>query len=205
MEILPTTCRNCLIWITLRAMRMIGNFLRTAVLFTSLALLTGTPVHAQAPSIDRIEIVEYGIYSVDRHVQGRDPRGINQATATSVRHAATTRDIPARIGTTFGFRYKIIGTPDELPITLRRVVVFPAPGIQPSSSSKRLSRDEFAVQARIGETNYMFYTLEDDFELMPGIWVVEIWYGNRKLASQTFTVSKPGEAPSMAPTDSEGL
>jgi len=171
-------------------------------------LLAGVPGHAQGPSIDRIEIGEYGIYSVDRRVQGRDPRGINQATATNVQHAATTRDIPAHIGTTFGFRYKIVGKPDEAAITLRRVVVFPAPGLQPSSASKPLPRDEFAVQARIGETNYMFYTLEDAFELVSGVWTVEIWYGNRKLASQTFTVGKAEGAPSVAPStqsDSEGL
>ena len=167
---------------------MMRTFVQIAVLVSSLALLTDAPIHAQAPSVDRIDIVEYGTYSVDRRVQGRDARGINQATATNVQHATTTKEIPARIGTTFGLRYKIIGKPDEAPITLRRIVVFPAPGLQPPSSSKPLARDEFAVQARVGETNYMFYTLEDSFELVPGIWVIEIWYGNRKLASQSFTV-----------------
>jgi hypothetical protein len=84
--------------------------------------------------------------------------------------------------------------------------VFPAPGLQPPSSSKPLARDEFAVQARVGETNYMFYTLEDSFELVPGIWVIEIWYGNRKLASQSFTVSKAdNSSPPIPPTSSEGL
>ena len=186
-------------------MKTVARLAQTALLLSSLALLTGVPVHGQAPSVDRIEILEYGIYSLDRHVQGRDPRGINQATATNVQHAATTREIPARLGTTFGFRYKLIGKPSEAPITLRRVVVFPAPGLRPPSSSKPLPRDEFAVDARIGETSYMFYTLEDAFELVPGTWVVEIWYANRKLASQAFTVGKAASAPSMAPPDAKGL
>jgi Domain of unknown function (DUF3859) len=188
-----------------RCMRMMRRFVEIAVLFSSLGLLREAPVHAQAPSVDRIDIVEYGIYSVDRRVQGRDARGINQATAANVQHAATTKEIPARIGTTFGFRYKIVGKPDEAPITLRRIVVFPAPGLQPSSSSKPLARDEFAVQASVGETNYMFYTLEDAFELVPGIWAIEIWYGNRKLAAQSFTVSKADAGPPMTPSSSEGL
>ncbi len=186
-------------------MRMTLKSVQAAVLFSLLALLTGAPVQAQAPSVERIEIVEFGIYSVERQVQGRDARGINQATASNVQHAATTRDIPARIGITFGFRYRIIGKPDQAPITLRRVVVFPPPGLQPSSSSKRLPQDEFSVQARIGETNYMFYTLEDAFELVPGVWAVEIWYGNRKLASQSFTLGKTEAPPPTAPTGSEGL
>jgi hypothetical protein len=55
---------------------------------------------------------------------------------------------------------------------------------------KPLPQDEFTVQARIGETNYIFYTLEDAFELVPGSWVIEIWQGNRKLAAQSFTLIK---------------
>jgi Domain of unknown function (DUF3859) len=186
-------------------MRPVRSFVPIALLLSSLALLTGFPVHAQAPSVDRIDIVEYGTYSVERHVQGRDPHGINQATATNAQHIGTTREIPARIGTTFGFRYRIIGKPDEAPIALRRIVAFPAPGLQPSVSAKPLPRDEFVVQARIGETNDMFYTLEDAFELVPGTWAIEIWYGNRKLASQSFTVSKTEAGPPAAPSSSEGL
>jgi hypothetical protein len=155
-------------------MRMIRSFVKITVLVSSLALLTDAPMRAQAPAVDRIDIVEYGTYTVDRRVQGRDARGINQATATNVQHATTTKEIPARIGTTFGLRYKIIGKPDEAPITLRRIVVF--------------------------------YTLEDSFELVPGIWVIEIWYGNRKLASQSFTVSKADNSSHpIPPSSSEGL
>jgi hypothetical protein len=44
------------------------------------------------------------------------------------------------------------------------------------------------LQARIGETSYASYTLEDAFELMPGNWVFEIWQGNRKLATQSFRI-----------------
>jgi hypothetical protein len=84
--------------------------------------------------------------------------------------------------------------------------VFPAPGLQASQSSKPLARDEFAVQARIGETNYMFYTLEDNFELVPGSWSIEIWHGNRKLAVQSFTLSKPDSSAPVTPSGSaEGL
>jgi hypothetical protein len=161
-----------------------------ALLFPVLAFCAGCPIHAQAPSVERIDIIEYGTYTVDRRVQGRDARGINQATATNVQHAVPTTDIPARIGTTFGFRYKVLGKPEQTPVMLRRIVVFPAPGLRPSSSVKPLPQDEFTVQARIGETNYIFYTLEDAFELVPGSWVIEIWQDNRKLAAQSFTLIK---------------
>jgi hypothetical protein len=153
-------------------------------------LLTSGAAYTQTPQIERIRSTEYGIYTVDREIQGRDALGINKAAASNVRHAATLRTIPAEIGTTFGFRYEVMGKPHAAPIELRQVVIFPSPGLTPSfsSSSRSIIRDEFLLQTRIGETSYAFYTLEDAFELVPGNWVFEIWQGNRRLAMQVFKV-----------------
>jgi hypothetical protein len=149
-------------------------------------LLTSSAALAQAPHIDRIRVTEYGIYTVDRDIQGRDALGINKAEASNVRHAATLRIIPAQIGTTFCFRYQIFGKPHAAPVELRQVVIFPSPGLSPSSTSKPITQDEYVLQTRIGETSYVSYTLEDAFELVPGNWIFEIWQGNRKLATQSF-------------------
>jgi hypothetical protein len=151
-------------------------------------LLSSSAAYAQTPLVERIRFTEYGIYTVDRDVQGRDVLGINRAAATNVRHAATLRSIPAQIGTTFGFRYEVIGRPHAASVELRQVVIFPSPGLIPSSSSKPITQDEFVIQTRIGETSYASYTLEDAFELVPGKWVFEIWQGDRKLATQSFGI-----------------
>lgn len=119
-------------------------------------LLSSSAAYAQTPQVERILFTEYGIYTVDRDVQGRDVLGINRAAASNVRHAATLRTIPAQIGTTFGFRYKVIGRPHAAWVELRQVVIFPSPGIIPSSSSKPITQDEFVLQTRIGETSYAF-------------------------------------------------
>jgi hypothetical protein len=156
----------------------------------SLLLVTTGAAYAQIPQIERIDFTEYGIYTVDREIEGRDALGINKAAASNVRHAATMRTIPAQIGTTFGFRYKVIGKPDDAPVDLRQIVIFPPPGIVPSPSSKPIAQDEFALHTKIGQTSYASYTLEDSFELVPGSWTVEIWHGNRKLATQSFKVIK---------------
>jgi hypothetical protein len=162
----------------------------TIILSIIALLLTSGAAYTQTPQIERIRSTEYGIYTVDREIQGRDALGINKAAASNVRHAATLRTIPAEIGTTFGFRYEVMGKPHAAPIELRQVVIFPSPGLTPSfsSSSRSIIRDEFLLQTRIGETSYAFYTLEDAFELVPGSWVFEIWQGNRRLAMQVFKV-----------------
>jgi hypothetical protein len=157
----------------------------------SLLVMTTSAAHAQIPQIEQIDFTEYGIYTVDREIQGRDALGINRAGASNVRHAATMRTIPAQIGTTFGFRYKLIGKPYDAPVDLRKVVIFPPPGIIPSRSAKPIAQDEFTLHTRIGQTSYASYTLEDSFELVPGNWTIEIWHGNRKLATQSFKVIKP--------------
>jgi hypothetical protein len=131
-------------------------------------LLTSSAALAQAPHIDRIRVTEHGVYTVDRDIRGRDALGINKAAASNVRHAATLRTIPVQIGTTFGFRYQVFGEPHAAPVELRQVVIFPSPGLNPSSFSKPITQDEFVLQTRIGETSYASYTLEDAFELVHG-------------------------------------
>jgi Domain of unknown function (DUF3859) len=154
------------------------------------SLLTSSATYAQTPQVEGVRFADYGIYTVDREIQGRDVLGINRAAASNVRHAATLRTIPAQIGTTFGFRYTVIGRPHAAPIELRQVVIFPSPGLSPSSLSKPIMQDEFLLQTRVGETSYASYTLEDAFELVAGNWIFEIWQGDRKLATQTFRLEK---------------
>ena len=162
--------------------------MRYLIIACSLLLVTSNRALAQTPKIENIEFLEYGIYTVDRRIQGRDALGINKATASNVRHAATMRTVPAQIGTTFGFCYKLIGTPYNAPVDLRKIVIFPPPGLMPSPASPPIPRDEFILHTQIGQTSYAAYTLEDRFELVPGNWIIEIWHGNRKLATQYFTL-----------------
>jgi hypothetical protein len=167
-----------------------GNVMQLFVLALALLLMSSNAARAQAPQIDHIEFTEYGIYTVDREIQGRDALGINKASASNVRHAATLRTIPAQIGTTFGFRYKLLGKPYDAPIDLRKIVIFPSPGLIPSPSSGPIAQDEFTLHTRIGHTSYASYTLEDSFELVPGTWIIEIWHGRQKLATQSFKIIK---------------
>jgi hypothetical protein len=61
-------------------------------------LLMSSAAYAQTPQVERIRFTEYGIYTVDRDIQGRDAVGVNKAAASNVRHALRT--IPAQIGIT---------------------------------------------------------------------------------------------------------
>ena len=91
----------------------------------------------------------------------------------------------ARIGTRFGFRYTIRGTPSNAPIVLRMVGEHP-PYTNPRTG-KTQTRDEYELKSWIGET-YTSYLFEEEWELIPGKFKFEVWHRDKKLCEQSFTV-----------------
>jgi hypothetical protein len=144
--------------------------------------------NAQQARIDRIDIVEFGIYTADRKLDSVNAQGIKRSTIDNIRHAATTTTIPLQKDMQFGYRYKIVGQPDGAQVDIKLVTNYPAPGLRSPSSQKPVTRAERIRQRLIGETSVTTYTLEDDFELVPGVWTFEIYDGNRKLVTKTFTL-----------------
>jgi hypothetical protein len=157
--------------------------------FLALLLATGA-AQAQAPQVDRLAITDLGTYKVERSSTTKNAQGLKTAPLKSEPERLEWRMIiPAQIGTTFGLRYKVIGTPAHADVTIRKIISFPPPGLQPSPG-KLVSRVESVEETRIGETVGALYTLEDRFELVPGIWTFELWDGERKLLTQSFTLEK---------------
>jgi len=148
---------------------------------------------AQAQTVDRLEITDFGTYKVEPGNKRENAEGLKTTIARRVEHLESTTTIPARIGISFGVRYKIVGEPDNAEVTLRKIISFPPPGLQPSRG-KIVPQSESKVETTIGETVADLYTLEDSFELVPGVWTVELWDGERKLLVQSFVLEKP-EAP----------
>jgi hypothetical protein len=156
-------------------------------------LLAPAVAHAQAPQIDRIDIVEYGIYTAKMTGERAAPNAVMGAVASlgDVQHAVTTRTIPAQQGVRFGFRYKIVGAPENARTLIHIVTIFPSPGLTNPATRKTASRSEYDATATIGGTEYQDYGLDNAWEVVPGRWTMQIWYQGRKLAEQTFTIGKP--------------
>jgi hypothetical protein len=157
--------------------------------FLALLLATGT-AQAQAPQVERLEIADFGTYKVARGGTTKNAQGLKTAPLKRDPERLQWRTIiPAQIGTTFGLRYKVIGTPEDAEVTIRQIISFPPPGLQPSPG-EYLPQVESEQQARIGETVAALYTLDDRFELVAGVWTFELWDGDRKLLTQSFTLEK---------------
>mgnify|MGYP001556736334 CR=1 FL=1 len=153
-----------------------------------LLLLAGIP-GAHAQTISRVDVVDYGIYAVDRKGTGRNSDGIGLSTVSNERLAVKTNVVPAQIGVTFGLHYKVIGPDPGESVDLRKVTRFPESGLRTPSGEVQ-HETERTLRSKVGETRFTAYALMDNFELVPGIWSIEIWQGSTKLASQNFTLVK---------------
>ena len=159
------------------------------VMLLSLLLLASTGSHAQTLQIERIDVVEYGLYTATTTSQEAADTATGTASAlTEIRHAATTRTVPAQQGVRFGFRFTVVGAPVGANVQLHFVTVYPIPGLRNPATQELKALGEYDHSVTIGESSYRGYSLDYDWEVVPGIWTLQIWYQDRKLAEQQFTV-----------------
>jgi hypothetical protein len=138
-------------------------------------------------SVTGASVTEVGIYSA-RVIKKFAVPGVTGGTnegLDSFSLVQVTTNVPARIGTRFGFRYTIQGTPSNAPIVL--TMVGEHPPYKDPKTGKTQTRDEYELQSWIGQT-YTSYLLEDESELIPGKWKFEVWHMGKKLCEQSFMV-----------------
>jgi hypothetical protein len=171
---------------------------------------------AQAQSIERIEITEYGIYATETAATSAAPGTASGKIdqVSNIKLVQSTTTVPARQGVEFGFRYKIIGQPAAAPppqagatilgvqigaqpapppvaaVNLKYVTHIPKPGMRNPETGNVTLTNLFYQEHKVGEELYRLYRLTDRWEIVPGTWTLEIWYGDRKLLSQDFLVKK---------------
>jgi Domain of unknown function (DUF3859) len=148
---------------------------------------------AQGSKIDRIEIVEAGIFRAETSsiepAPGTATRQRNILSETTL--VASTTRIEAKIGVHFGIRYRVVGRPANATVKLISATQYPAPGLKNPKAAGNQMRGEHPLFATIGQINYRGYVFDHDWEIVPGVWTFELWDGKRRLVSQTFEVTKP--------------
>lgn len=147
---------------------------------------------ATEPRVDRIEIQGAGIYTTVRaakqEVDNLPGGGLNIIKDTQLVKAIDT--IPLKLGTTFGISYTVIGEPAGAPVELTISTIFPKEGVRDPKQKKTYYQSDYKVRKIIGKQTFKSYSLEEEWELVPGDWVFEIRLGDRVLARQKFKVAK---------------
>jgi hypothetical protein len=145
---------------------------------------------AEGPRIERLEIIESGVYSGENKDLVPDPgvAGGQRIRSSNLKLETSTDKVPAKVGVIFGFRYKIVGEPLGAVVELKFITRFP-PGTRPPNSSRDgLPPNEFTLPRTVGDIFYRGYGLDGQWELVQGDWTFEIWSGDRKLLDKTFSV-----------------
>jgi hypothetical protein len=155
-----------------------------------LPLLTGAS--AQTPQADRIDVTGFGIYTGTRTSTLAAPETTLGTVSglDDIRHAQNTRTIRAQLGVSFGFRYNVISSQNGAVVPLHIVVIYPSPGLVNPATQQTRVRDEVDSDQRVGQSLFLGYTFDHDWELYPGVWTFQIWYQGRELAEQSFNVVK---------------
>ena len=104
----------------------------------------------------------------------------------------TTR-IPAVFGTSFGACFVVDGSPAEAKVALTAIWRFPDPGLADPSRAHPWYREEYLKCFEIGKPAFQSFTFRDDWALVPGVWTMELWQGERRLLVQDFEVYRPTE------------
>ena len=138
-----------------------------------------------------IEIVNFGIYTADIASKQWNPGGVAHNVVENPKLAVRTVAVPAQVGVHFGIEYKVLGSPEGAKAVIHRITRYPMEGVRPPGSSAPLYVSERDVTKTIGATSYSDYSLDEEWEAVPGEWSIEIWSNGRKLAEQHFTLVKP--------------
>lgn len=150
-------------------------------------------VSAQSPSIDRVNITNPGIYRIEVKsvIDDKKLAGHSWQVVTGMKVVRNTTSVPARLCTSFGFQYVIVGSPSKVEVPIKMVTRFPAPGLYNPETRERTFEHATVVRRTVGRVHFRSYTLESSWELVPGVWTFELWHKDRKLAEQSFTLTSP--------------
>jgi len=147
---------------------------------------------AQAQTMTRVDVYEYGSYRSNPGVEvDKTHAGFSHKHIDGIDLIESTRTIVAQLGGAFGFRYKTTGRSPGALIPLTIVVKFPPEGVLSGDGKTPVVGDEYVETAVTGGDDFLTWKFENPSDLVPGIWLIEIWQGDKKLAEQPFKVILP--------------
>jgi uncharacterized protein DUF3859 len=101
----------------------------------------------------------------------------------------------ARLGIGFGVRFRSAGAPRGARATLRSVWKIPEPGIHNPDNGTTYRESVAEFTTAIGAVHWRGYGFDQPWEVVPGVWTIEIWQADRKLLEKSFTIGPPAAAP----------
>lgn len=141
-------------------------------------------------AIRAAEIVGFGVFDATRTVarRGFSSRSMGKDDVSGIRFVEYTNKISAKRGLNFGFQYVINSTPKGKPIKVTSVIIFPEGGI-PHPKGRVYTESRDAHEVIIGRKALHGYGFDEDWEMVPGTWIFELWHREARLIKKTFYVT----------------
>jgi hypothetical protein len=148
-----------------------------------------TPKVKQIPAtVEQLVVTDYGIYTATKTASMTNDLGLTHSTVSNIQLIEATDTIPVRPKLKFGFRYLINGAPDDAPVEIKQVTIYPSGGVN-NPKKGLLHANSFSTTYRTGMSRvFAGYDVDEDWELVPGTWTIQLWIGKEKFAEQSFSL-----------------
>jgi len=138
-----------------------------------------------------IQLVEYGIFK--KLNSGTDVQA--PGSITGARHAVSkvellerTTNVVARVGTSFGFLVRMPGKPGDVVQCSAKCL---HPKLIDPSTGRSSEMEQWDTSGSGGQEGYVGYTLDNNWELAPGPWTIQVFTGTKLAFEKTFNLSFP--------------
>ncbi|RDH82518.1 MAG: hypothetical protein DIZ80_09535 [endosymbiont of Galathealinum brachiosum] len=171
------------------------------VVFTVLSVLlirSGQVETAVIKPLEKINpsgrILQYGVYGLVRGGRIVDSKITTTGKAVSkpvIQQVEQTNYVPIRKDVYFAYQYRLSNLPiNKSVIKLKRVLGHPEIMLPDGTKT---TRSEYFIKGRVkrGEV-FAFdgYAMNENYEMVEGDWVFQIWYEGKKMVEQKFTSYK---------------
>lgn len=154
------------------------------LLFGIAVLCAPLAASAYAQDALKAQVISYGVFT--SKFAAKDDKN-RRDVVKDEKLVSQTTTIVAKIGTEFGFTFRIDGAPKGKEVELRVLTKFPPKGIK-DEQNDTLFESESRIIVRAGEASYEGFQFETKGELVPGEWSIALYAGETKLAEQKFNV-----------------
>ena len=166
-----------------------------AVATATTAVDAGAAADSQGP---KAQVFQFGIYKAIR--KGQITESTESNTGKVVRkpeleHVKMTDHIPLVKDTYFGYQFRLFKLPPEAMVKpvveLRKVLIHPEMTLPDGSKTTgwdRTFKGRVETQQVVGFDGYGF---NEDYELVEGDWIFQVWYQDQKLIERKFVTVPP--------------
>ncbi len=153
------------------------------------------------PAATRAHVFQFGLYKATAAGQLIDSSSTNTGKVVrkpTLEHVSMTDRVPLLKGTYFGYQYRLFKLPPAVAIKpfmpLRKVLIHPPMTLPDGSTTTGWDRTftgRVETQQVMGFDGYGFH---EDYELVEGEWIFQLWYEDEKLIERRFVSYRPDVA-----------